>query len=102
VENIDLLIVDECHKCKAGSKLAKMLRRIKTPNRFGFTGTFPEKKYVDIWKIIGTFGPLLYEKASKELRDDNTLTDVEPPCCAIKRFLFIISDIIYKLNHVCI
>ena len=77
VENVDLLIVDECHKCKAGSKLAKMLRRIKTPNRFGFTGTFPEKKYVDIWKIIGTFGPLLYEKASKELRDDNTLTDVE-------------------------
>ena len=48
---------------------------IKTPNRFGFTGTLPKDQY-DVWKILGIFGPLLFEKNSKELRDDNVLTDV--------------------------
>ena len=73
--DVDLLIVDECHGVKIGSKLAKAVSKIKTPNRFGLTGTFPKDQF-DTWKIIGTFGPVLYVKTSKELRDEKVLTDV--------------------------
>ena len=75
IKNIDLLIVDECHRCTSTSKISKIVTKIKTPNKFGFTGTLPKDQY-DVWKIIGTFGPLLFEKNSKELRDENVLTDV--------------------------
>jgi superfamily II DNA or RNA helicase len=75
IKDVDLLIVDECHRCTGTSKISKLITKIKTPNRFGFTGTFPKDQY-DVWKILGTFGPLLFEKNSKELRDENILTDV--------------------------
>jgi len=73
--DVDLLIVDECHGVKTGSELTKIISKIKTPNKFGLTGTFPRDQF-DTWKIIGTFGPVLYVKTSKELRDENVLTDV--------------------------
>ena len=75
IKDVDLLLVDECHRCSGTSKISKIINKIKTPNRFGFTGTLPKDQY-DVWKILGTFGPLLFEKNSKELRDDNVLTDV--------------------------
>lgn len=75
IKDVDLLIVDECHRCTPGGKLAKIVSKINTPNKFGFTGSLPKDQY-DLWKIIGTFGPLLFEKTSKELRDENILTDV--------------------------
>jgi superfamily II DNA or RNA helicase len=75
VFDVDLLIVDECHRVTTTSKISKVVAKFKTPNKFGFTGTLPKDKY-ESWKIIGTFGPLLFEKNSKELRDENILTDV--------------------------
>ena len=71
---VDLVITDECHKVNTSSKLAKVLHKIKTPYKFGFTGTLP-KALMDKWKVIGTFGRVIYEKKSKELRDEGYLSN---------------------------
>jgi len=39
---VDLLIVDECHKIKASNKISKIVSKITTHNKYGFTGTLPE------------------------------------------------------------
>lgn len=75
VYDVNLLIIDECHRVTTTSKISKIATKFKTPNKFGFTGTFPKDEY-ETWKIIGTFGPLLFEKNSKDLRDEKILTDV--------------------------
>lgn len=72
---VDLVLRDECHGSKNGNKITKVISKIKTPNKFGFTGTLP-KEQIDRWKIIGTFGPIIYEKSSKELRDEDYLAPV--------------------------
>ena len=73
--DVDILLIDECHKIKKGNQVTKIINKFKTNNKFGFTGTLPKEK-IDIWKIIGTFGPVIYEKNSKELRDEGYLTNV--------------------------
>lgn len=80
------VLVSNCHGTKTQNKVTKILSKIKTPNKFGFTGTMPKEK-VDEWKIIGTFGPIIYEKKSKELRDDKYLSN------ALIRII--------KINHPC-
>jgi superfamily II DNA or RNA helicase len=74
--NVDLVLVDECHKTKQGNVVSKYISKIKTPHKYGFTGTLPKNK-IDEWKIIGTFGPVIYEKDSKSLRDEKYLANVE-------------------------
>ena len=70
IEHIDVLIVDEVHKVRKGNKVNKLFRSVKTPIRFGFTGTLPPDN-LDKWNIFGKIGPQLYEKMAHELRDDN-------------------------------
>ena len=74
LENIDLLIVDEVHKIRKGNKINDILKKIKTPYRFGFTGTMPEEN-LDQWNIIGKIGPLIYEKNSYDLRQENYVSN---------------------------
>jgi superfamily II DNA or RNA helicase len=69
------VLVSNCHKVNHGSILSKHIHKIKTPHKFGFTGTLPKDK-IDYWKVIGTFGPIIYEKNSKELRDEGFLSNV--------------------------
>lgn len=76
IVDVDLVIGDECHRVNSSGGLHKIISKIKTPNKFGFTGTLSEKKE-DQWKTIGIFGPIIYEKKSKELRDEKYVTDVE-------------------------
>ena len=76
IRNVDVIVTDEAHKVRASSKLAKNISKIYTPHKYGFTGTLPPDK-IDMWKILGTFGPIIYEKNSKELRDEKYLTDVK-------------------------
>jgi superfamily II DNA or RNA helicase len=78
------LIVDECHGVNSDANLSKIMNKVKTPNKFGFTGTLSDK-LIDQWKTIGVFGPVIYEKKSKELRDENFLSNV--------------SINVLKLNH---
>tara|TARA_R110000803_G_scaffold135362_2_gene202374 strand:- start:3287 stop:4711 length:1425 start_codon:yes stop_codon:yes gene_type:complete len=73
---VDLLIVDECHKIKSGNKISKIISKILTPNKYGFTGTLPEDN-LDKWSIIGKLGPVIYEKSSYELRVEDYLANVE-------------------------
>jgi len=75
VESIDCLIVDEVHKIRKGNEINKIIKKIKTPVRFGFTGTMPED-LMDQWNIIGKIGPILYEKNSYSLRLENYISHV--------------------------
>ena len=73
---IDVLIVDEVHKIRRGNEINKIIKLIKTPVRFGFTGTMPEN-LLDQWNIIGKIGPIIYEKNSYELRLENFVSNVQ-------------------------
>jgi len=75
LENIDVLIVDEVHKIRRGNEVNKLFKIIKTPVRFGFTGTMPEC-LLDQWNIIGKIGQVLYEKSSYQLRLENYVSNV--------------------------
>lgn len=75
IKDVDLLIVDEAHKMARGNKSSKLLDKIKTPNKFGFTGTLPEDN-IDKWNVIGKIGPVLIKKSSHELREEKVLTNV--------------------------
>ena len=75
VEHIDLLIVDEVHKLRKTNKINKLFKKIRTNNRFGFTGTMPEDK-IDQWNIIGKIGPILFEKDSYQLRSEDYIAPV--------------------------
>jgi len=76
VKYVDLLIVDECHKIRQKSVISKIITKIKTLHRYGFTGTLPEEQ-IDIWNITGKIGPVIYEKSSADLRQEEFLVDVE-------------------------
>jgi len=76
LESIDLLIVDEVHMLRTGNNFNKIIDIIKTPYKFGFTGTLPESN-IDKWNIIGKIGPLLYERKSYELRKENFVTNAQ-------------------------
>jgi superfamily II DNA or RNA helicase len=76
IEHIDLLVVDEVHKIRKGNKINDILKKIKTPFRFGFTGIMPEET-LDQWNIIGKIGPVIYEKNSFNLREDNYISNVQ-------------------------
>jgi len=66
---VTCLFVDECHKLRNGNKVNKLVDKIPTFNRFGFTGTLPEDP-IDTWNIIGRLGPVIYEKTTSNLRDE--------------------------------
>lgn len=67
IQDIDLLIVDEVHKLRKDNKINKLIKSIRTPHKFGFTGTMPEQQ-LDQWNIIGQIGKVLYERNSFQLR----------------------------------
>ena len=68
-EDVDVLIIDEVHKLRKDNKINKLVKKIRTPHRFGFTGTMPEQK-LDQWNIIGNIGRVLYERNSFQLREE--------------------------------
>jgi len=75
LRDVDVVITDEVHKSKSSTKLSGYISKIRTPHKFGFTGTLPPMK-IDAWKVIGQFGPVIYEKSSKNLRDEEFLSNV--------------------------
>jgi len=77
--HVNLLIVDEVHKIRHGNKVNSIIKKIKTPFKFGFTGTMPEDR-IDQWNIIGKIGPVLFEKNSYELRLENYVANAEILC----------------------
>lgn len=74
LKEIDVLMVDEVHILKKSNGINKIIDKIPTHNRFGFTGTMPEETE-DIWNVLGKIGPVLYEKNSDSLRGGQFITD---------------------------
>ena len=73
LEHFDVVIVDEVHKLRRGNKVNKLINKIHTPHKFGFTGTLPEDQ-VDQWNILGKIGPVLLTKTSKALSEEKYVT----------------------------
>lgn len=76
LRDIDVCVIDEVHKLRRGNKINKLLKTVRTPHKFGLTGTMPEE-LVDQWNIIGKIGPIIYEKNSAALRKDKYISDVK-------------------------
>jgi superfamily II DNA or RNA helicase len=68
IQDVDLLIIDEVHKLRKDNKINKLIKTIRTPHKFGFTGTMPEQ-LLDQWNILGQIGRVLYERNSYQLRE---------------------------------
>jgi len=92
VQYVDLLIFDECHKNRKNNVIGKIINKIKTPHKYGFTGTLPNN-LIDKWSIIGKLGPVIYEKDSYELRQEKYLTE------ANVIFLKLIHNNVPKLDY---
>jgi superfamily II DNA or RNA helicase len=75
IKYVDMLVIDECHKVKPGNELSKIVSIIKTPHKYGFTGTLPQDNF-EKWFIIGKLGPVVFQKSSFDLRRENYLTNV--------------------------
>ncbi len=75
IKDVDMLIVDEVHKCKSGNVINDTIKSIKSPHKFGFTGTLPDRPG-DYWNIGGKFGPTIFTKGSHELRVEKYISDV--------------------------
>lgn len=65
---VGLLIIDECHKLRRGNKINKLIDKIPTNRRLGFTGTLPEDD-IDKWNIFNFIGPVIFKMTTTELRD---------------------------------
>jgi len=83
LQDIDMLIIDECHKLKKSNKINKMVEAIKTTHKFGLTGTLPDNK-PDEWNVIGKIGSIIYEKDSFSLRTEQHLTTVKTSILQLK------------------
>lgn len=75
LNNIDILIIDEVHKCKYGNSINKVIKKIPAKFRYGFTGTLPVDQF-DKWSIFGEIGSTVYVKRSVELREQKYITQV--------------------------
>lgn len=75
-QDIDMLVIDEVHKLRKTNKINNIVKKIRTSNKFGFTGTLPEDQ-IDQWNIIGKIGPILYEKNSFQLRKQQYVANAQ-------------------------
>ncbi len=77
LSSCDLVLIDECHKLRAGNEInKKIIKNIKTPHKFGFTGSLPEETK-DSWNIVSQLGPVIYEKKSEKLREEGYISNME-------------------------
>lgn len=72
----NVLLVDECHRCRLGNEINKIIKKINTPYKFGFTGSLPESK-MDIWNIVGKLGPVIYERKSEVLQKEGYIAPAQ-------------------------
>jgi superfamily II DNA or RNA helicase len=85
LDNIDVLLVDECHGLKKNNEINNVLKLINTNFKFGFTGTMPST-LIDEWNIIGKLGPIVYQQKTLDLKQKKYISD----------FKIVILNIIHK------
>lgn len=83
VNTVDLVLCDECHKIAPKTQIYDIVSSIPTVNRFGMTGSMNPDQML-IWRAIGLFGPVLYKKNTKSLRDEGFLTEATVFAIALK------------------
>jgi superfamily II DNA or RNA helicase len=73
---VDLVIVDEVQTLRKDNGITKIVDKIITGHKYGFTGTLPESD-IDRWTIMGITGPLIYERKAHELRKDKYVAEAQ-------------------------
>jgi superfamily II DNA or RNA helicase len=76
IEYSDVVMVDEVHKLRRSNKINKLINKVHTCNRYGFTGTMPEDM-LDQWNIIGKIGAIIFNQNSYDLRQKNFIANVK-------------------------
>jgi superfamily II DNA or RNA helicase len=76
LNDIDILIMDECHVLKKNNEINNIFKFIDTPFKFGLTGSLPEEK-IDQWNINGKLGPIIFEKKTDELKKGEYVSDFQ-------------------------
>jgi len=76
IKYVDIALIDEVHGLTDANKITEKVSKIYTTNKYGFTGTLPASDIFK-WGIIGAIGPIIFEKSSKELRDEGYLTNAQ-------------------------
>lgn len=74
--NIDMVIIDECHGLSKNNKISDFVRTLKTPLKFGFTGTLPENPD-NMWNVKGLLGNVVHEKEAHELQNEGFLSKIK-------------------------
>jgi superfamily II DNA or RNA helicase len=85
LDDVKILMIDECHGLKKDNEINKILKFIKTNFKFGFTGTMPSTK-IDEWNIIGKLGPIVYQEKTEDLRNKKYISN----------FKIVILNVIHK------
>jgi superfamily II DNA or RNA helicase len=83
LNDVELLLVDECHSLKKQNEINKILKFINTNYRFGFTGTLPST-LIDEWNIIGKLGPIVYQQKTEDLKLKKYISDFKITILNIK------------------
>jgi superfamily II DNA or RNA helicase len=85
LNNVNVLLIDECHGIKKENEINKIFKFINTPYKYGFTGTMPSTK-IDEWNIIGKLGPIVYQEKTEDLRNKKYISN----------FKIVILNVIHK------
>jgi superfamily II DNA or RNA helicase len=82
-DQFDVVICDECHKAKAKCITDIMTKLKDCPNKFGFTGTL-DGTQTHKMILTGLFGPVRQLISTKELQDQNYLSDLKIKAIVLK------------------
>jgi len=65
------VLIDECHIVKAESGVTTQIKKLKTNNIVGYTGTVPLASEDDVnrWSVLGIIGKVICKTSSTELRE---------------------------------
>ena len=83
LNDIDIFLCDEAHGIRRGNNINKIFSLLKTPYKFGFTGTMPSS-HIDQWNIIGKFGPINYEEKTIDLKNQTYISNFQVIILKIK------------------
>ena len=98
-KEIGCIIADEVHTVKRKTRILKVVERIKSRIRFGFTGTLPGFIF-DKWSVIGSFGIPVYMAEIKKFQDEGFLSKIEiQPIYGIINDLEHHNELLYSINH---
>ena len=76
LDDIEIFIGDECHIFTRGSEINKIFKFLKTPYKFGMTGSLPDNK-TNLWNVIGKIGSVIYEKKTDSLKQGDYVSDFQ-------------------------